>query len=581
MDRRSLSFFMFFLRAHPGRSTLAVTLLLLAGLAEGVGLMALLPVLHLAVTPGAEAGAAGALVTRTFAVFGLTPTLPLLLGLIVVAMTLKGALIFVAMQQVGYTMAAVGAGLRLSLIRAWLNARPGFLADRSTGEVANAVSTEAHRAAWAFRDACAALAGAFQIMVYGAVLLFVAWRVALAALVAGALLMLCMRRILAISRGAGAAQTQGMKSLVGRLVDLLPAFKALKAMRREAALAAMLEEDVHGVNRAQRRAIRAWETVHNLREPFLTLVLALGLYTALGVFALDFALVILLAAMFYRIMLTFGDMQSQLQIMLEGESAFWSLREQIDAAEAAAERAPATPRPIGHAPRLEREIRLDKVVAGHGDTTVLDDVSLAIPAGSFCAVVGPSGAGKTTLIDVVLGLQPPLGGRVLIDGTPLETLDRDAWRRGVGYVPQRLALLHDTVRRNVTLGEPDLDDAAVERALRAAGAWAFVQALDGGLDHVVGEGGAKLSGGQGQRLAIARALVRAPRLLVLDEATANLDPRVEREILVTLRGLSERVTVLAVSHQTAVREVADAVIEVGDRAARIKPVLRSAQGAVG
>ena len=573
MDRRTVRFVLFFLRAHPARSACVVALLLFAGLAEGAGLLALLPVLQLATAPAAAQGQAGAFVVRALATVGLSATLPILLALIVAAMTLKGALIFVAMQQVGYTMAAVGAGLRSSLIRAWLYARPGFLADRSTGEVANAVSTEAHRAAWAFRDACAAMAGAFQVAVYGVVLLLVAWRVALAAVVAGVLLMLCLRRILAISRGAGDAQTAGMKSLVGRLVDLLPAFKALKAMRREAALAAMMEADVRRVNLAQRQAIRAWETVHNLREPFLTIVLAAGLYLALGVFALDFALVLLLAAMFYRIMLTFGDMQSQLQIMLEGESAFWSLREQITAAEAAAE-----PAASGAAcpPTLRHELRLDRVSAGYGGPAVLDRVSLTLPAGGFYAVVGASGVGKTTLIDVVLGLHPPDAGQVLVDGAPLDSIDRDAWRRGIGYVPQRLALLHDSVRRNVALGEPDLDDHAVEQALRAAGAWSFVSALPGGLDHVVGEAGAKLSGGQGQRLAIARALVRQPRLLVLDEATANLDPAVEREILHRLRDLPGGVTILAVSHQPAVREVADAVIELAPGAVQLRRAVPAA-----
>ena len=187
-------------------------------------------------------------------------------------------------------------------------------------------------------------------------------------------------------------------------------------MRREAALAAMLEADIRNVGLAQRRAIRAWETVHNLREPFLTLVLAAGLYAALGLFALNFALVLLLAAMFYRIMLIFGDIQSQLQTMLEGESAFWSLREQITAAEKATERGPSESLPVRRAPSLVHEIRLDNVSAGYGSETVLRDVSLAIPAGTFCAISGPSGAGKTTLIDVILGLHRPRDGRVMVDG---------------------------------------------------------------------------------------------------------------------------------------------------------------------
>src|SRR5262252_3376490 len=131
---------------------------------------------------------------------------------------------------------------------------------------------------------------------------------------------------------------------------------------------------------------------------------------------------------------------------------------------------------------------------------------------------------RSTIVDLVTGLLVPEAGRVLVDGVPLGETDLRAWRRCIGYVTQETLLFNDTIRTNVTLGDPQLSDAETERALREAGAWGFVSARLEGLDAPVGERGMMLSGGQRQRIAIARALVHRPSLLILDEATAALDP---------------------------------------------------------
>ena len=186
---------------------------------------------------------------------------------------------------------------------------------------------------------------------------------------------------------------------------------------------------------------------------------------------------------------------------------------------------------------------------------------MTLPAGAFIAVVGSSGAGKTTVADLIIGLLRPQRGDVWIDDLPLGDIDATAWRRMIGYVPQETFLFHDTVMANVTLGEPGISRADVETALRRAEAWEFVAALPDGVDTVVGERGARLSGGQRQRIAIARALVRNPALLILDEATTALDPETEAGIVATVKRLTGRLTVLSISHQPAMQSAADFVYQ--------------------
>jgi len=174
-------------------------------------------------------------------------------------------------------------------------------------------------------------------------------------------------------------------------------------------------------------------------------------------------------------------------------------------------------------------------------------------------LVGPSGSGKTTLLDLVVGLQQPEAGRILIDGVPLAEIDLRQWRRQIGYVPQESVMVDDSVIYNLALGEEDLGEAEIREALRAADALAFVEAMPEGLHTRLGEGGSRLSGGQRQRLAIARALVRKPRLLILDEATSSLDLEAQAAVVETVKHLKGSLTILAVSHQELLIDAADRI----------------------
>ena len=190
---------------------------------------------------------------------------------------------------------------------------------------------------------------------------------------------------------------------------------------------------------------------------------------------------------------------------------------------------------------------------------VLHDVRLDIPAGRTVAVVGPTGSGKSTLAGLVVRLVDPVDGTVLLDGVDVRALARGEVAGGVAIVPQGTFVFDDTVRGNVSLGE-DVTDDEVRRALALARAEDFVTALPLGLDTRVGERGTSLSGGQRQRLAIARALVRRPRLLVLDDATSAVDPHVEARILAGLREAGADTTVLVVAYRMATIALADEVI---------------------
>jgi len=542
--------------------------LLLAAVAEGIGLTTLLPLVSVAINSqtGAQGGTSTVgsdlerLVTQGLGAIGLAPTIGVLLIVITLAITLKSVLLLLARKRIGYTVAQVTTDLRLSLLRALLVTKWEYYIRQPVGVLANAMATEAQRTSYAYLSGLTVISIFIQAMVYAGVAFLVSWKATLIALAVGLFLLFILRQLVRKARRAGSRQTELLKSLLSSLADTLQSIKPLKAMAREARADSVLEKKTNRLNKALQKQVLSKEALKAIQEPLLIIFAAIGLYAALTFFRIPLAEVMVLVFLLARVVKLLNRVQQDYQEMVIYESAYWSLQDTIHEAERARE--PELGKEI---PTLKEAIRLDRISFAYNEEWIFRDASFTFPAGLFTAIVGPSGAGKTTIVDLVIALLRPQQGEIFIDNLPIAQIDQRSWRKMIGYVPQETLLLHDTVFINVTLGDPGLTEEDAEWALRAAGAWEFVSSLSQRMNTSVGERGSMLSGGQRQRIAIARALVHKPELLILDEPTSALDPDSEAGICETLGRLrGGGITILAISHQPTIMDVADRAYHLRD-----------------
>ncbi|HEU0197890.1 MAG TPA: ABC transporter ATP-binding protein [Nevskiaceae bacterium] len=547
----------------PARRNVTVMIcVFLASLADGFGIATLLPMIAvLGNGDGHSKSAMARTIIETMQRFGITPDPAIMLGIVVGGTLIKAVLILVSLREIGYAVADVTVDLRVKLVGRLIGARWAFYVSQSGGRFSNALSDEATKAGLAYSAAVLMVSQALQAVVYIGIAALISWKLALFALFVSALLLGSLNYFVQSAKRNAKVQAELLRRVLARLSDVLLAIKPLKAMARDGHVIELFNRDLTNMKSAARKQVFATNANRALQEPIIALCLVFGIFAALRLLDMPLGEVIVMSLLLAKTALVVGRSQQQLNNLHAAEPGLKSVQRKIEQAEQEAD-----PPGGGGRPSFVRDIVFEDVSFAYGKRATLENVNVRLVPHEIAVVAGPSGAGKTTFIDLLLGLHVPSEGRVLVDGVSLWSLDRTLWRRQIGYAPQEVTLFHDTVAANIALGEKHLAPGAMERALRDSECWQFVQCLGDGVETVIGERGGALSGGQRQRLALARALVCQPRLLILDEATSALDPRTEAQVIANIRRrvMEEEITVLVVSHHPAWSKIADRAFRMRD-----------------
>ena len=506
---------------------------------------------------GADAGAAVGAASHA------TPADLNQIGLVLLAVFLAQAVFnFVRVYQLGYVGEAVVADLRKQLFEHLLGLSLRFYERRKTGEITSRLTSDVATVQTAVSQAVAQFINQGVSLIGGVVVLFVIstqltlvmLAILPAVIIATAIFGRRLRRIsTAFQDEVAAANANAEEAVVGiRIVQSFTA-EPFEAQRYAGAI------DTAFGSAVRRARVRAFfiPTVILAMFSGIGVVLWYGGQQALaGTLAPGTLITFLLLTVIVAGSIgTFTGLYSQIQEAIGASKRIFEL---LDT---------SSDLPEPSAPRAWREVRGEVRLEGvrfrygdRGDDWVLDGVDLHARPGEVVALVGPSGAGKTTLVTLIPRFYDPLEGRVLVDGIDVRELTTRELRSHVGIVPQESLLFSGTIRDNVRYARPDADHEAVVAAATAANADAFIREFPDGYDTLVGERGVTLSGGQRQRIAIARALLKDPRVLILDEATSSLDSESEALVQTALERLMRGRTTFVIAHRLSTVVGADRIV---------------------
>jgi len=543
LARSGASFARDFARYAGRRGAAALGLTLSAALLENVGVLLLVPFLAAATQTGA-----GDMAAPAFAMLGLATRRARLAALLLVfalLLTLRaGANAARARALVALRLGFVEQR-RARLLRALAAAPWESVAKLQHGRIGQIVHVDILQTGIAINVLLDSVVAAVLLVNQAAVALWLApafTLICLAAIgVAAPAALVLLRR----SYGAGVDIGAGGQTLAHSLGQFLGALKLAVSQNLQARFVAQFETAIAAILRRQTSFLLQTSDSQQLVGLVTGLAGCLCAFVGFGLFDLPAPVVLTLMFVLARLS---GPAQTLLRAGQQFAHALPAYERvcglERDMAPAAGSRSSnaSGPAPVG-------PIRFRAVAYLHDSGAGLRDVDLDIAPGEIVGVTGPSGAGKTTFADLLVGLVAPQTGAISIGDAPLRGAALTAWRSGLAYVAQDAFLFHDTLRANLQWADPNASDADLRHALAIVGATRVVDAMPEGLETIVGERGARLSGGERQRIALARALLRRPQLLVLDEATSALDLASETEILARFAALDQAPTIVVIAHR--------------------------------
>ena len=553
----------------PSQILLVNSLVLLASVSEGFMLGLLLPLLHALDPSGRPTEESGAALARILRYFDIQPNLSGVLGIFLSFVVIRSLINRQRQLYFNALRLYVVRGIRIALYSGIAHANWLFLKKMRTSDLLSALTTETDRIDRAIHYSLEMPGRATMIGAHVVVAFLIAPALTLLALATGIILAWLVRGRLVESLRIGKALSEAYKQFHLQISELLAGLKITKSYCAEDPYVTAFAEAINNVNDSFLSYLRSQQNARLFQEISAAGAVAIFLWISAGQLRMPVADVLLLALILYRLLPLVQSLQQTAQELMHLAPSAQAILDLLNALEGAREPSHGqTQRRLS----IREGIRFEKVGFSHQEDSseTISNASFRLPAGTLTVLSGASGAGKSTLLDLIAGLLRPSEGRIWIDELELTEERAQTWRASIAYVLQDPFLFHDTIRANLLIAKRNATERELQEALTCAGAAAFVNALPRGMETIVGDRGYRFSGGERQRLALARALLRRPSLLLLDEPTSSLDEENERFVLEGIEELKGHTTLILVTHRPERVRSADQTLFIED--GKIGPV---------
>ncbi len=560
---RILDFAGDFLRFARSRAAIAFGLVLLGAFLESFGIVLLIPLLDLVTgSAGASGSAATSLAASTFDTLGLHGTTARLFGVVAIfALLMILRAIVVAYRQIATTELQLRylSHKRAEIIGSLSNARWDRISSLRHARITHLLGSDIHYIGSASYGLIAVVVAAVQLGVYFTIAALISLPLTLAAAALLGISAIIARSLFRDAAKSGAAVTIANLNLFNDVAQFLGALKNAISQNLQPAFAAGFSASLDDLIEHQLYLVRRQARMR-MRMTIIGIVATVAaVFLGLQVFSLPAALLTTLIVIFSRMAAPFSQMQAQALELVRTLPAYESMR-QLKSELDEGGRPPRGP-DIAFGPISFQDVTY---VHAQQDADLhprgVRSLSMDITPGTFLGIAGASGGGKTTFLDLLVGLYAPQSGQIAVSGAPAALHLSEAWRDQIAYVSQDSFMLNDTVAANLRWGAASASPTEADAALELAGAKRVIDQMPEGLDTVLGERGALISGGERQRIALARALLRKPKLLILDEATNAIDIPTERQIMSRLKSLTPNLTIVVVAHRAESLAYCDDVV---------------------
>jgi len=533
-----------------------------SGILGGIGINILIPIFSFIVNPeAAMADPISKFIREVFLALNIDFSLKFLLIFAVILFMTKAVILTIFSYINVRILAGYEEKTRSELFRTVLGAKWAYLLKQRLGHLETILITNIQYSQGLFSQMSSAIMVVTSLLSYTAVAFSISWKITLISFGLGGFSFLFLKPLMNRLNTLSYEQDRINRDVSHHINENVVGMKTVKTFSANEAVSKIAENYFRRI-----KGLKIYTNVLNnltsiLVEPISVVFIAFVFVISYKTAGFNFAALITVVYLIKQIFVYLQQLQS-LFVGLNTTMPFVrSLVEYEEAARDAQESASGV-RPFV----FEQELSFKKVSFAYESSSkpVLNQISFTIKKGEMVGVIGPSGAGKTTLVDLLLHLFYPTSGAVEVDGVPLREINLNDWRRNTGYVSQDVFLTNDSVRNNIRFYDNNVSDKDIEDATNMADIYDFIVSLPEGFDTLVGERGVLLSGGQKQRIAIARALARNPQLLIFDEATSSLDNESEVRIQNVIKKLKGKLTIIVIAHRLTTIAGADKLVAIED-----------------